>query len=412
MSLRIAIVLPSFNIGGLETSMLRIGSHFLKAGHSVWIITTQVPGLWFPRIAEAGFHGEHIDGARSFNAINHSCRVGSYLANMAFDVVFTVFDRFSQASLSMLGEQTLVIPLLRNDHPHVYEIGLSNSRRWNVAVGNSPKVCKAARALLLDREVLLIPNGVEVSTTDHPDPRWPLKGTIQALFAGRLTDESKRVLQLPTIMACAIEQGLDLRLTIAGDGPDASRLMDTFQQRGLSDYVQWAGYTSPSKLTELYQQSHILLFTSAYEGLPNVLLECQAQGCVPIATRLPGITDFLIQDGKTGCLVPPEEPETFAQCLVELCSQPLQLEALSQNGRAWIRSHFSQAHEADLFLSLIDRAQKGSYQLETKRHARMLDLSLFPPAYWYRQVLRPSLTPIYRSIQRALRSLRQAEDPC
>ena len=48
------------------------------------------------------------------------------------------------------------------------------------------------------------------------------------------------------------------------------------------------------------------------DGLPNVLMEAQSQRLACVATRLPGIPE-LIEDGRTGVLVPPADPPALAR---------------------------------------------------------------------------------------------------
>ena len=75
------------------------------------------------------------------------------------------------------------------------------------------------------------------------------------------------------------------------------------------------------------------------DGLPNVLMEAQSQ-CLPcVATTLPGIVE-LIEDGRTGALVPPGEPRALAAALEALIRNPARRARLGVAGEARVRREF------------------------------------------------------------------------
>ena len=68
---------------------------------------------------------------------------------------------------------------------------------------------------------------------------------------------------------------------------------------------------------ELMQISSLLLLTSFFEGMPNVLMEAQAVGLPVVASNVGGVPDCMI-DGETGYLVPQDDIEGFVRGCVEL----------------------------------------------------------------------------------------------
>ena len=116
-SLKIAFVLPTMPGGGVEVSMLRIASYLQGKGHQVFIFTTEHPGEWFDRIGEAGVTGRHVQGLSDLNPRVHARRVGKMLRDEGFQVVFPVFDRFSQAVIGMLHDFSQAGPLRDRERP-------------------------------------------------------------------------------------------------------------------------------------------------------------------------------------------------------------------------------------------------------------------------------------------------------
>jgi colanic acid/amylovoran biosynthesis glycosyltransferase len=88
------------------------------------------------------------------------------------------------------------------------------------------------------------------------------------------------------------------------------------------------------------------------EGIPVALMEAMAAGVPVVATRLSGIPE-LVQDGVTGLLVEPHDPEALVGALERLLADDALAAELSANARALVERSFSLTAEAarlgDLF---------------------------------------------------------------
>lgn len=403
--MKIAIVVPSFNVGGLETSLLRIGKNLKRNGHEVTIVTTEAKGEWFDRIDREGIGSVSVPGFFVAMSLIHAYRVGCILREMKFDIIFTVFDRHSQASLCLLSDTVIVIPLLRNDHPDVYEIALSNRNRWNVAVANSPKVLLKARSIVPEAKFEMIPNGVVKYKLTIETDRWTNSIGIQAVFVGRLIHESKRILLLPEIVEKCRLNKIPITLKIVGDGQDRLALLEEIRRRGLESEVEIMGYKSPTELAGIYRNSHIMFFLSAYEGLPNVLLESQSYGCIPIATNLKGITDFAIRDGDTGILIDGVDTNDFVAAVERLANNMELARRMSISAQKWIDEFFSEEAEANGYRQLIDLALKNEYPIQNTRRSLSINLSTYSLSYWYRFLVKPMLAPTYIFFKKLIKKM-------
>ena len=99
----------------------------------------------------------------------------------------------------------------------------------------------------------------------------------------------------------SIKQGRDVRLTLAGDGPDRANLEAQAQRLGIADRVVFAGWKNQDALRELYLKSDLCVLSSFAEGVPVVLMEAMATGVPCVAPRINGIPE-LIRDGIDGLL--------------------------------------------------------------------------------------------------------------
>ena len=374
--IKVALVTYAMYGGGLENSIFRLGYFLKKERIDVEIITTVEQGGWYSYAFERGLKINHIDGCQATNPIIHSLRVGYQLRRGAYDIIFLFHDVHAQSTLGMLSDRTIAIPMLRNDFEDIYRVGCSNSSAWNIAVGNSIKVTQMATARCL-RPILYIPNGIEPpSELLRCEPFSPEK-QLKLVFIGRLSAE-KGVTFLPAILHNYLRRGLDATLTVVGDGPERNTLEQEIKRMNLSDNVNFLGIVPADKIYPILMDSHILLFTSLVEGFPNVLLEAQACGCVPVASLLEGITDISVEHGATGYLVKIGDIKGYVDCIEALHRDTDKWAEMSIAGREKIRQEFTLEAMGNQYLKIIYDALNGCYPLPRSRLLQCpIDFSLF-----------------------------------
>lgn len=405
-STKVAFVMPALLEGGLEISMFRIASFLQGSGHNVTIVTTEQPGEWFQKAIDSGVTATHIGGLNKLFPYVHIFRVGKYLREAGFNVIFTVFDRYSQAALGMLSDNVVVIPLLRNDHPDIYRLGLANSKKWNIAVGNSPKNCETARQFVSNRPVGLIANGVELPPPEQLKAVEDWQGPLRIAFVGRLVHESKGILLIPEIIRKCCDRGVDLNLVIAGSGIDSDQFIHKSIEYGVFDKISFLGMISHAEVIDLLCSSNMLLFTSFYEGLPNVILEAQACGCIPVASRLIGSTDYLVKHNETGMLVDAGDIDGFADAICELAHDPQKSAIMSTSAREFITGSYSVEKEGNRYVEIINSALEGKYPALVPRGKGFpIDITLFQFEYVYMPYFRKLNRMISGKLKRLLRGI-------
>lgn len=117
---------------------------------------------------------------------------------------------------------------------------------------------------------------------------------------------------------------------------------------GAGDRLRFAGVTHdvPSYL----QAADVFVLPSRREGMPVALLEAMACGLPCIASRLPGSTEAIIDDGVNGVLVPPGDALALAAALERLLSNPDERQRLGTAARATISHRYSSGNVADRWL--------------------------------------------------------------
>ncbi|MHB2026454.1 MAG: glycosyltransferase [Elusimicrobiota bacterium] len=102
---------------------------------------------------------------------------------------------------------------------------------------------------------------------------------------------------------------------IAGEGPLQNRLLEQIRRMGLVGKVLLLGQRSDS--TALIKSLDLFVLSSWGEGMGSVILEAMACG-VPVAATTAGGIPEITQNGKTGILSPPKNPEALAAAILRL----------------------------------------------------------------------------------------------
>ena len=124
----------------------------------------------------------------------------------------------------------------------------------------------------------------------------------------------------------------NVEFIVVGDGPLREELMRQVRGLGLEGRVRFLGRLPYEEALGVMASSDIFVLPSVYDQLPMVILEAMALGKPVVATRVCGIPD-VIEDGRTGLLVEPRDPEGLAAAILKLVEDPGLREELSQRAR-------------------------------------------------------------------------------
>jgi glycosyltransferase involved in cell wall biosynthesis len=232
--------------------------------------------------------------------------------------------------------------------------------------------------------ITYIPNGIDLSSYPPRIESEPPQSHIRILVHGRISHAQKGVFWLPQILSELASKADDWECTISGDGEDLPRLKEKIARIGLSNRVRFLGWTSPADVPGLMQKHDLFLFPSKYEGYPISLIEAMAGGCVPVASRLAGITDAIIQDGVNGLLFSVGDVKAAAQQLFILISDPSRLTSLRHQAQA-SASQNSLASMSDRYFKLITEVARSPRKTRSPESIDHCELaSDLKPAWWNR----------------------------
>ena len=186
-----------------------------------------------------------------------------------------------------------------------------------------------------DDRLIVIPNGVDVSSIDaaepiHRDSLGVPEDSLLALFVGRL-DEQKGIKTLFEAIEPFLFDRPEFHIALAGDGPERPHLVDLVTRNPLlASRVHLLG--PRLDVPSLMKAADLFVLPSLWEGMPNALLEAMAASLPAVGTRVEGIEDLIVP-GETGWLVPPSDPESLTAALLDAISDRSRLRRMGKAAR-------------------------------------------------------------------------------
>lgn len=182
-------------------------------------------------------------------------------------------------------------------------------------------------------QVLFCPNGIPESS---PTNKAPQKGSLPHIFflSNLLID--KGVLTLLDACKQLKEQGYMFQCDFVG-GETADMNAECFkrecEQRGIADCVTYHGRKYGEEKLTFFQQADIFVLPTFNECFPLVLLEAMEQG-LPCVSSAIGGTPEIVDEGKTGFLVPCRKVQPLAERIGLLLKDETLRKQLGKAGRA------------------------------------------------------------------------------
>ena len=131
---------------------------------------------------------------------------------------------------------------------------------------------------------------------------------------GRLQQEKGVDILLKAMRIAVHERGLEqLRLIVAGDGPESDSLQALAEELRIADRVMFAGFVSNPYA--ILSRCQLLCLPSRYEGMPNALVEGLALGLPAIASNCPHGPREILESEQLGELVTPESEVALAAAI-------------------------------------------------------------------------------------------------
>lgn len=198
---------------------------------------------------------------------------------------------------------------------------------WVIAVSASARDAWARRGGLGASKLVVVGNGIEVDAFTPGSHPGKTVCTVSVLREGKGIEVLLDA--IPPVLA----RHPDARFVIAGDGP----LRESLAARS-GDRVTWAGFRRD--VPELLAASDLFVLPSLADAYPTALMEAMAAGLPVVSTRAGGIPE-IVDDGRTGRLVPPGDSGALAAAISDLLDSTEERETLGRAARQEAERRFS-----------------------------------------------------------------------
>lgn len=212
------------------------------------------------------------------------------------------------------------------------------------------------------KRVTQIYNGVDTSRfhpssqrQDIPGSPFNKAGLWLVGTAGRMqTVKNQTNLARAFVQAINAEPRLRerLRLVMVGDGPLRNESLAILESAGLAELAWLPG--ERKDIPDVMRGLDCFVLPSLGEGISNTILEAMASGLPVIATAVGGNPE-LVDDARTGHLVPAADPGAIARAIIALALTPEKARAMGNAGRKRIEAQFSITAMIDSYQQIYDR---------------------------------------------------------
>ena len=274
------------------------------------------------------------------------------------DIVIGVNSEAVLSSIPHLPCHVRILSRCANAFDHGYRITLSGGDRVEAIVALTPRLkYDLINHYNAEKEIVeLIPNGISpgpFSTSMANNLNYEEK--LNLGFLGRLEHNQKGVMHLVGLVRQLNLLAIPFNLNIAGKGKDRDKLEIELRKVSKPNQVRFLGNVNPENVPNFLTDQHLFIFTSHFEGCPNALLEALMAGSIPLSWRINGITDFLIEDTRTGYLFEKGDYIKMAETVKYLNENRFLLKGLSHNARKEALKRFTPEKTAKSYALVFDR---------------------------------------------------------
>ncbi len=337
----IGVLMTRFQPGGTERQMTELIRRLDPNRFAVHVACFHREGSWLPRVMERAasvtefpIHGFAKPAtAWQLLAFARWCRRTRLAVVQTCDMYANIFG-LSGAALAgvqvRIGSRRELNPDKSRSQIRLQRLAY---RCATTVVANSP-----AAQRILEREglapasIAVIPNGVDLAAFGA---RKPANAVRRFITVANLRPEKSH----ETLLAAAaalLRVYPDLEFQIVGDGPRRRELEELARDRRLSPRVTFLGHRDD--VPALLAAADAFVLPSRSEAFPNGAIEAMAAGLPVVASAVGGLRD-LIEDGRTGLLVPTGDPEALSASLRSLIHAPERAAALGRAARAEVQRY-------------------------------------------------------------------------
>lgn len=374
-------IVPALNVGGVETGTVDIAKALKSRGHKCVVVSSG--GVLVDELEKQGIaHYElpvHKKSLLSILSLQYKLR--DIIVRERIDVVHA--RSRVPAWIAYLACRKTQAPFITTCHGYYSRHFFSRVMGWGKRVIVASNVMREHMIEgfgVLPDKIRYIPRGVDIDKYKFKIEQGAKKEYIVATI-GRLTP-LKGQADFIKAVARAVKKNPYIEAWIVGDASAdkldyKNQLITLVNSLGVSRYVSFLGRCDdvPGLLSQI---DILVLATATQETFGRVIIEAQAAGVPVIATSVGGIVE-IIEDRKTGILVPPASPDAISDAILELLRERTLASSMAVAARKKVEELYTLDTMADATYQIYKEAQEISSIVVLKLGA-FGDLILITPS--------------------------------
>ncbi len=366
--IKIVYIMPSMARGGAERFLLDLISRLDRDLYAISIILFKDKGLWYEDLKSFDYP-IFVLSKKSKIGISNFCEIYKIIKEIGPDIVHTQLggDIRGRLAAKLAGVKVILsteqnVNIGETWYQRLAKIITSIFVTQVIAISEAVISDMKRRYFLNSNKCrLIIPNGINLDKFPYQADR-----TIQTPFLvgaiGRLNSQKGFDL---LIKAWALNKPEDIKLIIAGSGPERENLQAQISDAGLNNQIELIGDITDT--TNFYKRLNLLVIPSRWEGLGIVALEAGASGVPILASDADGLSEII--NDKNGWQCKKNDVNDLGIKLITAIEtiKHSNIREKQDNLYALIKDKFSINKVASSYSNLYLRLYKQSYENITSK---------------------------------------------
>ena len=336
--MHICSILTSLTSGGAEMLVANLSKEYVAAGHKSTIVTladaesvgnsAEMEAALRQRVEDEGGQVISLNLGRSRNIFKGMVRARSLLGSLRPDIVHAHTAR----ALPMLLLRPGAMPVVLTHHNSRLSFSTGMFALFDRIVDAYVAISKETEEIFsrhVRRPIVHIPNAASKSFAAKA-PRTKAATPARILSVGAISAQKNYGLLIDVAAHLVANRAIEPvpHFSIAGGGVSLEQMQSLVAEKKLQDHVAFLG--ERSDIADLMAGSDLYFNSSLYEGMPVALLEALASALPIVATKVPGNTELVHQEGN-GLLAPLDDAPALANSIARLLSDTALYAECSQN---------------------------------------------------------------------------------
>lgn len=337
-------ILPELNVGGVETGTLDLAKHLVRLGHKSIVVSNGGNLVKDLEAAGSKHYSLPVHKKSLLSMIKMIPKLADIINKEQIDIVHSRSRVPAWIAFFAAGRTGKVF--ITTCHGYYQKHFLSRVMGWGKLI-----ICPSqaiARHMMENfnvpyERIRLIPRSVDLERFKFISPDKKRREIFNVGIIGRLTP-LKGHLHFLKAMAKVIRVNRRIKIWIVGEAASSreaykEEVQIMVRRLGLSHCTEFLGMQKD--IPEILSNLDLLVLASTYpESFGRVIIEAQAAGVPVVATQVGGVVD-IIDDGITGLLVAPRDPQAMSEAIVKIMKDVKLGSCLAENAYKKIKEKFN-----------------------------------------------------------------------